>query len=142
MAIEVGVTTQRLTGYSTNSSSTSHTSRAAVTSGPEPRTEPAVEPEPVPAVDAAAPRAEVDRELLEKSVSSVQEHINTVHRNINFEVDDTSGQTLVKVVDPVSGDLIRQLPPESIVATAQILAEMASKGAEPGSSGLLLEAEA
>ena len=131
MPTEVGATTQSISPRYVASP------RAPGPPATETRTTPTETTEPpLPA------SGKVDRELLEKSVASVQDHIKAVHRNINFEVDDASGDTLVKVVDPESGDLIRQLPPESIVATAKILAEMAKKGLESGPKGLLLEAEA
>lgn len=81
----------------------------------------------------------IDPGVLEQSVAAVQEHVQAIRRHINFEIDESSGRTLVQVIDPESGDVIRQLPSESVVATAAALAEFASSGTERITLGLLLQ---
>lgn len=107
---------------------------------PPPRQASDTEPPPQqPPAEAQA----VDREVLDNAVASVKEHIKVVERQLDFEVDEQTGRTLVRVVDPESGDLIRQLPPEAVVAAAAAIAELAANGTDISPlSGLLLQAEA
>ena len=88
----------------------------------------------------------VDRETLDKAVASVKEFIESTNRQLDFKVDEETGRTLVRVIDPDSGDLIRQLPPEELIAVAEVLEQLGSqkeaRSANGGLSGLLLRAEA
>ena len=88
----------------------------------------------------------IDREMLDRAVSAVKDHIEIVERQLDFQVDESTGRTLVSVVDPESGDLIRQLPPEELIAVAEALKALAAEQNREGSlgalSGLLLRAEA
>ena len=84
----------------------------------------------------------VDPEVLEQSVAKLEQHMQSIKRQIQFEVDDSSGKTIVRVLDPDSGDLIRQVPAEEVVATAAALAEVADIGASSTAGGLLLKDQA
>ncbi|MEM7406000.1 MAG: flagellar protein FlaG [Pseudomonadota bacterium] len=92
-----------------------------------------------PAANATPPVEAVDEAQLEESAAQLQDLAKLAGRQINFEVDEELGQTLVKVVDPQTGDVIRQLPPEFVVATAAALAEMAESGRDDPPPGLLIE---
>lgn len=75
------------------------------------------------AVEADAPAA---REQIEKAVSTLQEFAQSVKRDLNFSVDDGSGQVVVKVTDSSSGDIIRQIPSEEALQLAENLSEVRS----------------
>lgn len=55
-----------------------------------------------------------------RSLESVAEQLNhymaTHNRQLQFEVDRTSGETIVRVIDPASGEVIRQIPREEVLA--------------------------
>lgn len=87
-------------------------------------------------------QAGVDRDMLERAVASVKEYIKVVDRQLDFEVDETTGRTLVRVVDPESGDVIRQVPPETVMNVAKALAELSADSSGGSLSGLLFEGEA
>lgn len=70
--------------------------------------------------------AEVSRSQVEDAVASIQEFVQSVKRDLNFAVDDGSGQVVVKVTDPSSGDLIRQIPSEEALQLAENLTEVRS----------------
>ena len=40
-------------------------------------------------------------------------------RNLNFSVDETTGYHVVKVVNPSTGELVRQLPTEELLKIAK-----------------------
>lgn len=75
------------------------------------------------AVEVDAPAA---REQIEKAVSTLQEFAQSVKRDLNFSVDDGSGQVVVKVTDSSSGDIIRQIPSEEALQLAENLSEVRS----------------
>ncbi|MND30695.1 flagellar protein FlaG [compost metagenome] len=70
-------------------------------------------------------RAE-DREPVEAAASSIQEFVQTIRRNLNFNVDDRSGRVVVQVTDSESGEVIRQIPSEDALKLAESLSEMRS----------------
>ncbi|ANB03142.1 flagellar protein FlaG [Ectothiorhodospira sp. BSL-9] len=65
---------------------------------------------------------------LEKSVDAAVERINefvqVVQRDLHFTVDDSTGRTVVKVMDSQSEEVIRQLPPDEILAVAAQMEEL------------------
>jgi flagellar protein FlaG len=69
----------------------------------------------------------VDRARVEQAAAVLQEFAQSVRRDINFRVDDGSGQLVVKVTDPQSGDLIRQIPSEEALQIAENLDAVRSK---------------
>ncbi len=113
------------------------------------RTPPAATPEPsppaadsvkprqeLPAAGAPAPRGADSRAQgadVQEAVSKLSEYIQTVQRDLQFSVDEESGQTVVKVIDSTTDEVIRQIPPEDVIAFAQALNSV---------SGLLLDAKA
>ena len=83
-------------------------------------------PSSTQAVAAKSGTAEVSRSQVEDAVASIQEFVQSVKRDLNFAVDDGSGQVIVKVTDPSSGDLIRQIPSEEALQLAENLTEVRS----------------
>lgn len=63
----------------------------------------------------------------------IREHVQNLQRDLNFSVDDSTGQVVVRVVDGDSGMVVRQIPSEDILRLAERLDEMRS---------LLFEAQA
>ncbi len=74
-----------------------------------------------------------DRQSLEKAVSDMQDFVQSVRRDINFQLDDGTGQVVVRVTEAATGDVIRQIPSEEALRLAENLSEIRS---------LLFEAEA
>ena len=80
------------------------------------------------AVDVAEVEAqEVDVELsqkaLEKVVSQLNAYIQNTQRDVDFSVDDSTGRVVVRVVDSVSEEVIRQIPSEEMLAISRHLVE-------------------
>ncbi len=52
--------------------------------------------------------------------------VQDIQRNLDFSVDDSSGQVVVKVIDGESGKLIRQIPSEELLRLSERLEDMRS----------------
>ena len=56
-------------------------------------------------------------------VSGLNEMVQNLHRNLQFSVDDESGETVIKVVDSETNEVVRQIPSEEIVRLRRRLKE-------------------
>ncbi len=63
---------------------------------------------------------------LDRAVASMSTFIQSVQRNLDFSVDDTSGEVVIKVVDTESGKLVRQIPSEEALRLSEQLEELRS----------------
>lgn len=63
---------------------------------------------------------------LEGAVSSIKDFVQTIRRDLNFDLDDSSGQMVVKVTDRTTGDVVRQIPTEEALRLAESLEEARS----------------
>lgn len=66
--------------------------------------------------------AQISHRQIEETLQRVKESLKPVaSNNLEFSIDDTTGQTVVKVVDSSTKELIRQIPSEEMLAIAQAL---------------------
>lgn len=75
---------------------------------------------------------------LNAAVSKVADYVQSVQRNLNFWVDEASGETVVKVIDSNSDEVIRQFPSEEMLTLARRLDELSSEDIK----GILVESKA
>jgi len=66
-------------------------------------------------------RNEAQREELDDAVSQLNDFVQTVQRDLQFEVDNDLGRTIVKVVDQKTQEVIRQIPDEVALRLAENL---------------------
>ena len=66
-------------------------------------------------------RNEATREQLDDAVSQLNNFVQNVQRDLQFEVDKDLGQTIVKVVDQSTKEVIRQIPNELALRLAENL---------------------
>jgi flagellar protein FlaG len=66
------------------------------------------------------------RQPVEEAVSSIKAFAQSVQRNLNFSLDESTGRVVVKVTDGDSGELIRQIPSEDALRLAESLDEVRS----------------
>jgi len=86
------------------------------------------------AVAAAAPAraAHVEettrptREAVEQAAHRIETFVKSVGRSMDFSIDNTTGRSILRVVDPQSGEVIRQLPPEETLRVAKAVEYMQS----------------
>lgn len=55
---------------------------------------------------------------IEKALQQIQTYLSESRRQLSFLVDERSGRTVIRVVNPVSGELIRQIPSEEVLEMA------------------------
>lgn len=80
----------------------------------------------------ALPVAEAD---VSNAVRRLNDYVQNTSRELNISVDEESGQTVIRVIDPVSKEVIRQIPREEILALAR-------NSLDDKDSGRLLRAQA
>lgn len=82
--------------------------------------------------DAGAPhRADANR-----GVTQLQSHAQGLRRELNFRVDETTGVTVLRVVDVETGQLVRQMPSQGVLEMMDGVDRMKAN------SGLLLREQA
>lgn len=79
-----------------------------------------------PDAQAGAEDARDVRARLDAAVSDIQKHVQGVRRNLNFSIDDATGDVVVKVIDGDSGKVVRQIPSEEVLKLAARLEDMRS----------------
>jgi flagellar protein FlaG len=62
-----------------------------------------------------AEASQPSREVVAKAAEQLQSFVQSMGRNLSFSVDETSGYNIVRVVNPDTGELIRQLPSEELL---------------------------
>lgn len=60
------------------------------------------------------------------ALSKLKSKFQEDHRNLDFSIDDSTGEVVVKVLDGESGKLIRQMPSEEVLKLAKQLDDMRS----------------
>ncbi|MEO8223646.1 MAG: flagellar protein FlaG [Gammaproteobacteria bacterium] len=67
---------------------------------------------------AAAP-TEPTQARLEQAVQQIQSYLNDTRRQLQFQVDKGSGRTVVRVINPNTKEVIRQIPSEEVLSLAR-----------------------
>ncbi len=62
---------------------------------------------------------EVMQEKVQAAVAQMNEYIQSTQRDLNFTYDPNSGETVVKVLDRATQEVIRQIPDEIFLRLAQ-----------------------
>jgi flagellar protein FlaG len=72
---------------------------------------------PSSAVKSVSPAEE--EEMLKDAADKANELVKTMNQQLQFSVDKDTGKTVVKVMDKESGELIRQIPSDAMLAIAK-----------------------
>lgn len=72
-------------------------------------------------------------DIVKKAVVEGNSLLQVVNRNLQFTVDETTKELVVKVVDSESGELVRQIPSEEMLAFLQRMQEL------EGQQGLMIQ---
>jgi len=62
-------------------------------------------------------------EALQEKVSQLNEHMQSLNRSLQFSIDETSGDTVVKVIDAETKELVRQIPSQDVIDARNAVAE-------------------
>jgi flagellar protein FlaG len=99
---------------------------------------------------SANPTAEVSKQQVEAAVGQMKDFAQAMSRQLQFDVDEESGRTVVRVLDKDSGEIIRQIPSDEILALARHMKELmeedtakiSGKGGQDQPVGLLVTTQA
>jgi flagellar protein FlaG len=76
---------------------------------------------PVSEAQKLQKQADAEKEQLDQAVSQLNDYVQNVQRDLQFEVDNERGQTIVRVVDQQTQEVIRQIPDEVALRLAENL---------------------
>jgi flagellar protein FlaG len=65
--------------------------------------------------------ADISKEQVMEAVSKLNDYVQSTERTLDFQIDEESGRTVIKVFDKLSLELIRQIPSELTLELAQNL---------------------
>ena len=94
-------------------------SATAKTASPAPSA-PAMPRQELPGSGKPVPPASDNSEIMQ-AVSRLNDYVQSVRRDLQFRVDESSNRVIVSVVDSESGEIIRQIPSEEVLAVASSL---------------------
>lgn len=103
----------------------SHPQTVAVGSAQGARSESGATAAASPQLQQRESKAEKPEDIV-SAAARIRDHVQSLQRDLNFSVDDSTGQVVVRVVDGDSGTVVRQIPSEDILRLAERLDEMRS----------------
>jgi len=65
----------------------------------------------------------IDPKKLDAAVKVLNEEVQAVYRELHFSVDKESGNTVIKVMDLATKEVIRQIPNEEALSVARTLSD-------------------
>ncbi|WP_088187767.1 flagellar protein FlaG [Desulfosporosinus sp. FKA] len=72
----------------------------------------------VPVVDrkqeTPSAREEIPREEIEKAAEKLNRMMGIIDRNMKFNIDNSTHQVMVKIVDSKTGEVLNEIPPKRI----------------------------
>jgi flagellar protein FlaG len=66
----------------------------------------------------------IDNELLEKIVAKLSHQFRSTYTSLNFSIDDATKSLVVKVIESGSEKIIRQIPPDEVLAIRNRIQEL------------------
>lgn len=86
-----------------------------------------------PSNDAKKAESNFSLDQVKKAVDEGNSFLQVVKRNLQFKVDEATDELVVKIVDSESGELVRQIPSEEMLAFIERLQE------QDGQQGLMIQ---
>lgn len=80
---------------------------------------------------------EVTAEELQQVVTKLNEHVQQIQRDLQFSVDDSSGHTVIRVLNSETKEVVRQIPSEEVLRISRNLQEQLEDA-----TGLIFETSA
>ena len=68
-------------------------------------------------------KIEQQRQELKEAVTKLNDYVQSVQRDLNFEIDESSGRVVVTVTDRQTNEIVRQIPDEVTLKLARKLQE-------------------
>jgi len=70
--------------------------------------------------------SEPTQEVVAKAAAQIQSFVKDMGRNLSFSIDETTGYNVVRVIDPETNEVIRQLPSEELLKIARSMDQLNS----------------
>lgn len=67
---------------------------------------------------------EVTEDAIRQAISNVESFLKVQNRDLAFSIDEDTARSVVTVIDGQSGDVIRQIPSEEVLALAERIQEL------------------
>lgn len=67
------------------------------------------------------PPAPIELPDLTQAVAALNQFLSDSQRSFRFVLDESTGQTIVRIMNPETGELVRQIPSEDVLAGARAL---------------------
>jgi flagellar protein FlaG len=80
----------------------------------------------IPPVTATPASKDADATKLKLAVQEMEKFVQSVKRNLEFSIDESSGTVVVKVIASDTGEVVRQLPSEEALKLADNLSSAGS----------------
>jgi len=90
----------------------------------------AASPQAIPTIElpkqttSVTPEKPLGNEAFKKMFDAVQQKLSAAAPSLDFSIDSGSGQTVIKVMDPATKDVIRQIPSEEVLKLNQEITSM------------------
>ena len=97
------------------------------------------QPQPQPVVDAEMVKkvaaveikpsnvqkeSQITQDVVAKAATQIQNFVQEMGRNLSFTVDETTGYNVVRVMNPETNEVIRQLPSEELLKIARSMEQL------------------
>lgn len=79
------------------------------------------------------PPPQDNKAAMQSAVASINRYLQENNKNVQFDIDHSTGKTVIRVVDAVTQEVVRQMPSEETLAIARAISRM---------SGMLLAEKA
>lgn len=66
-----------------------------------------------------------NRERIERMVEAMDNYVKSIQRDLEIQVNQDTGDIVIKVLSRESGKIIREIPPENLLKLASKMEEMA-----------------
>ena len=83
---------------------------------------------PPEVTETQEPSQQVSEEKVREVVEQLNNHAQSINRDIHFSVDDDSGRTVIKVFNSETAELVRQIPSEEVIKLSETIRESIEGG--------------
>ena len=66
--------------------------------------------------------------IRKKTAQQLESFVQSMGRNLSFSVDGTTGYQVVRVTNPQTGEVVRQLPSEELLKIAESMQQTGNSG--------------
>jgi flagellar protein FlaG len=67
------------------------------------------------------PPVEIQKIDISRAIHTINTFLQENQRGLRFQVDQATGRTVITVINPVSGEVVRQIPPQELLNIAHEL---------------------